>query len=634
MHADFNAIRRSRSGYNGNLTKVSEKLSEMAEIDLSQVNIRTIEGLVRSCTTSETRYLNTLEEAHNFLSREEGAEDLLEEEEATVDLFQQSVADIKQQAATLISLKGCAKSHRKLSAAIKAVRDAFTVRPDADQSSALRQLTTSYDALLVEWDSGNHDEEHPLLASIEECGSHITQLTCEMAGTRDRSPITSHDLSASFSSSGGAVKLRAPKLPTLELPTFNGEVMKWATFWTAFSNQVGNREEISDSDKLIYLRRAIKHQPTQDLLEAPREEEDSYTEVVKELKRRFDLPKEVHKNLVQRIMQLSPIRETQDEIKRLMDSVRRTLLSLKRTGSYCLESFMTSVVFLVLPKKLQILCREQNTKKEKKVKGVFEMLDFFLEHAATLTPSSLTQPHHASKPETPEKKPRQQGRKTENAQPQRQKSHVHVSSTPAAPAYKWDCQLCTGEKHPLYVCPQWLGYSLTQRLNHVRTKNLCNNCLAIGHATANCRSTYRCRDCQQPHHTTIHQTTPAPTTQVNYASKATSKMPNALMMTAQVHLTGPGGQTLPARALIDSGAGMSLVSSRIAQLLKLKLNKADLQFSGVQGTPCKAAKHITNLSISPVQAKTPPIRIAAAVVATVTNDLPNQDLSAVSNSHI
>ena len=303
VHADFNAIRRSRSGYNGNLTKVSEKLSEMAELDLSQVNIRTIEGLVKSCTTSETRYLNTLDEAHGFLSKEEGAEDLLEEEEVTVDLFQQNVADIKQQAATLISLKGCAKTQRKLSAAIKAVRDAFSLRPEADQSSALRQLTISYDALLVEWDSGNHEEDHPLLASIEESGSHITQLTCEMAGTRARSPATSHDLSASFSSAGGAVKLRTPKLPTLELPTFNGEVMQWATFWTAFSNQVGNREENSDSDKLIYLRRAIKHQPTQDLLEAPREEEDSYAEVVKELKRRFDLPKEVHKTLVQRIMQ-------------------------------------------------------------------------------------------------------------------------------------------------------------------------------------------------------------------------------------------------------------------------------------------------------------------------------------------
>ena len=627
-HSDFQSLKRSRSGYSGNITKVADKLSEMAGLDLSQVNIRVVENLVKSVTTSETRYLSTLEEAAEFLSKDENAESLLEEEEDVVDQFQLTVTEVREQAATLIGLKNSAKTLRKLSDAVKAVRDAFSMRPEADQSSALRSLQTSYDALLNDWDAGNHDEDHPLRDRISECGAHITQLVCEMAGPRERTPTSSHDLSSSFSMAGGPPKLRVPKLPTLELPTFNGEVMKWATFWTAFSTQVGNREEISESDKLIYLRKAINHQPTQDLLDAPREEEDSYSEVVKELKRRFDLPKEVHKNLVQRIMQLSPIKETQDDIKKLMDSVRKTLLSLKRTGSYCLESFMTSVVYLILPKKLQVLW-EQHTKKEKKVSGVFTMLDFFLEHAATLTPSSLTQSYYSTKPETPEKRPRQQGKRQDNPQPHRQKNTVHVAST-TAPSYKWDCQLCTTEKHPLYVCPKWLSYSVAQRLSHVKAKNLCNNCLAVGHSTASCKSTYRCRDCQQNHHTTIHQTA-APPNQVNYASRAPSQVPDALMMTALVQLSGPGGQRLTARALIDSGAGISLISSRVAQLLHLPLNKTDLQFSGVQGTPCKASKHIANVSISPIQAEHPLTQIKAAVVTTVTNDLPTQDLSPVAD---
>ena len=171
---------------------------------------------------------------------------------------------------------------------------------------------------------------------------------------------------------------------------------------------------------------------------------------------------------------------------------------------------------------------------------------------------------------------------------------------------------------------------MAQRLSHIKAKNLCNNCLAVGHSTASCRSTYRCRECQQSHHTTIHQTA-APPTQVNYASRAPSQVPDALMMTALVHLSGPGGQRLPARALIDSGAGISLISSRVAQLLHLPLTKTDLQFSGVQGTPCKASKHIAHLSLSPVQAEHPIIHLKAAVVTTVTNDLPTQDLSPVAD---
>ena len=639
-HPDFQALKRSRSGYSGNITKVSERLAEMAELDVSQLNIRTVEGLLRSVTNSEKRYLNTLDEANALLSREEDAEDLLEEEELAVDLFQQNVADVKGQAANLIALKQCGKSIRKLTDAIKVLRDAVASRPEADHDATLTSLQTSYDNLLAEWDDGNLDESHPLRDKITECGQHIGQLNCELSRTREPTPPSAPDLSSTtISTTSSSVRFRAPKLPTLELPTFNGEVMKWATFWAAFENQIGKRDEISDADKLIYLRRSIKHQPTQDFLETPREDADTYSEVVAELKRRFDRPKEVHKTLVQRLIQLTPIRETQDEIKRLMDVVRRTLLSIKRTGSYCIESLMTSLVFLLLPKKLQVLW-EQHTKREKTVLSVFPMLDFFLEHADTLTPSSLSTPHQAAKPDNSEKKPRQQGKKPDHYQSARPKSNVHVASATPPQVYKWPCSLCAPDKHPLHACPKWLGYSITQRLNYVRTKNLCNNCLSAGHATAECRSTYRCRDCEQPHHTTIHQANSTPSTstpsstqsnQVNHSSRPKAQMPDALMMTAQVHITGPGGCRMPARALIDSGAGLSLVSNRVAQLLQLKLRKADLQFSGVQGTPCKAAKHITHLSISPMQANIPSIQLTAAVVSTVTNDLPTQDLSGVSN---
>ena len=377
-HPDFQALKRSRSGYSGNITKVSERLAEMAELDVSQLNIRTVEGLLRSVTNSEKRYLNTLDEANALLSREEDAEDLLEEEELAVDLFQQNVADVKGQAANLIALKQCGKSIRKLTDAIKVLRDAVASRPEADHDATLTSLQTSYDNLLAEWDDGNLDESHPLRDKITECGQHIGQLNCELSRTREPTPPSAPDLSSTtISTTSSSVRFRAPKLPTLELPTFNGEVMKWATFWAAFENQIGKRDEISDADKLIYLRRSIKHQPTQDFLETPREDADTYSEVVAELKRRFDRPKEVHKTLVQRLIQLTPIRETQDEIKRLMDVVRRTLLSIKRTGSYCIESLMTSLVFLLLPKKLQVLW-EQHTKREKTVLSVFPMLDFFL----------------------------------------------------------------------------------------------------------------------------------------------------------------------------------------------------------------------------------------------------------------
>ena len=81
---------------------------------------------------------------------------------------------------------------------------------------------------------------------------------------------------------------------------------------------------------------------------------------------------------------------------------------------------------------------------------------------------------------------------------------------------------------------------------------------------------------------------------------------------------------MQARALIDPGAAMTLVSSRITQLFSLPLTKANLAFKGVQGTPCKTARHLTTFVISPLQVNQTQVTLSAAMVQKVTDNLPVQ----------
>ena len=74
---------------------------------------------------------------------------------------------------------------------------------------------------------------------------------------------------------------------------------------------------------------------------------------------------------------------------------------------------------------------------------------------------------------------------------------------------------------------------------------------------------------------------------------------------------------------------MTLISSRIAQHLHLTLTKANLAFSDVQGTPCKAAKHLTHFVVSPLQADHTQVTPTAAVVQKVTENLPVQETPSV-----
>ena len=74
----------------------------------------------------------------------------------------------------------------------------------------------------------------------------------------------------------------------------------------------------------------------------------------------------------------------------------------------------------------------------------------------------------------------------------------------------------------------------------------------------------------------------------------------------------------------DSGAGLSLISNRVAKLLDLPLEPTRLQLSVAQGEQSKPIKHLTQLHISPLQNRTLKIPCRAAVASTVTCDLPPQ----------
>ena len=60
-------------------------------------------------------------------------------------------------------------------------------------------------------------------------------------------------LSPSTSSSTKESNLRV-KLPKIELSKFNGQALKWQTFWDQFESAIHSKESLSDIDKFTYLK--------------------------------------------------------------------------------------------------------------------------------------------------------------------------------------------------------------------------------------------------------------------------------------------------------------------------------------------------------------------------------------------
>ncbi len=89
----------------------------------------------------------------------------------------------------------------------------------------------------------------------------------------------------------------ATKLPKLELPTFNGNILLWKNFWEQFCDSVHHRPTIP-KEKLMYLQNAIKNKTAKSLIGGLTKSSEHYDEAVKCLQERYDRPHQIHQTHV------------------------------------------------------------------------------------------------------------------------------------------------------------------------------------------------------------------------------------------------------------------------------------------------------------------------------------------------
>ena len=202
------------------------------------------------------------------------------------------------------------------------------------------------------------------------------------------------------------------------------------------------------------------------------------------------------------------------------------------------------------------------------------------------------------------------------------------------------CVLCTGERHPLYLCDAFKSMSQDEKRSTLRTHNMCFNCLRTGHSAPRCNSSHRCKKCQRLHHTLLHleygardnsaqnadsSSTPSganPT--VNAVIAVTFGQP-IIYMTCKILVTGPQGVSSTARALIDTGAGVSFITERLANTLQLPRTVRNVQVCGISG------QAVDQPATSTVQFKVSPIvcqgEVTALVLRKITRDLPTEHIT-------
>ena len=596
------------------------------------LNIHTITNRGTEFTTLATRILAYLE----TLEAETDEEKAEADEAVRRDLIRMS-----DSATTLcndlVVLKMVSRLLLDLEKDVNTLEECKAADPDKDYSACYKTADKAVEQIRQNLKDSSVDIDHQVYQQIDLLAKRLLNLKTLLRMEPKPTTIIATNLVKDF------------ETPKVNIPKFKGRMVAWHSFWGRFRPAVHDNEKIKNPVKMAILLDLVEDPSTASYLQAQNDgKEDRYVATIKYLQSRFDKPRQLHQIYCQQLQDLPPIKGTSEELSRTVDLIFAAVEGIKRGGQVDINYLATSMVVPVLPEQLRLQW-ETKTEAIPLVPHIDILIDFMRTKA---TNACLAQKQVSATPVLPLKEKKKR--------PSRLEGKVYVSQGEPATAGRSEdirtsrfknkqpragntgvqpqCTLCSNHHH-VFHCSQFLDMSVQQRRDHSQSSSLCFNCLRPGHAARDCSSTFRCRVCKKNHNTLLHIEAAAATQAVNHvilhnqeSSDSTADHPQQnerLLMTSQVFLTNSSGEKVPARAMLDSGAAISVLSSRMMAQLQLQKTKDWMTVSGVESQANSPARPTANLTISSFSNTGWSTSIKVVVLPKVTVDLPRHDLSAV-----
>ncbi|XP_054709666.1 uncharacterized protein LOC129219330 [Uloborus diversus] len=395
-------------------------------------------------------------------------------------------------------------------------------------------------------------------------------------------------------------KKASMKLPKIPLPTFSGKFEEWNLFKTQFNSLINENPELSESEKLHYLRGSLKGEAK--ILETT---DDSFSSLFKALEQRDENKRIIVDCHINNILNIQPIKhESAKDLRIILDNVKKNLRSLKLLD-FARDKLSNAILLNVVLEKLDRETRKQYelTLKDKEVPD-FDALLEFLERRCQILNSISANISCKSK------------------------SFIVKSNNISK-----ICVACKTQTHQLYHCDKFKAMKLSERIDLVKKYRLCFNCLSDRHLVSQCNSKSSCFVCKKKlnHHTLLHKYVNCINSRQNNAdcggstgtpqiqSQGLSQQQNisnsefdsqmsentrvsfffngnektVLINTVIVYVRNSTGIRRGLRAILDCASESSFISVRAAEALGLKRERINIPISGLNDSALNIKKKIS-----------------------------------------
>ena len=608
--------RRRRGFHRGIITRLTKKLTDLESRSGDPAIHATAKQLHKSIETADTDFKR---QHLSLLELLETPEDLAKEQ-AVLDEFDEIVDNLFARIDQLLS------------------SSAAVVGPDPHQiaTKRIRRLENSISAAASEIEKLEKapsdicivQQREEQLSDFKRELSDITKSLISL-GLEDSDPMMKlqSDLSAIMFENALRLKRvhnvlltatpdsRGIRLPKIDVPSFDGNLLAWKTFWEQFTVAIHNRSDLSNAEKLVYLRQSVKGGTARAVIEGLSRTGDDYDEAVECLKNRYNRPRLIHQSHVKKIIDIPPIKNGNGkELRHLHDVAQQHLRALKSMGFQPSGPFVTSILELKLDH-VTMFEWQRHSSGSVDVPHYDELLGFINLRA------------QASEHNAPEGTKKVQEEVRKKFVSKLAPTHTaHVAATDS-------CVVCKTNTHPLFSCGKFKALPHESMMAAVRANDLCMNCLRPGHFVKHCKSVHKCRECQRPHHTLLHVNQKDDTKTKSAIDKsvssntATRTSSNSLLMTCRVLVTSPSGHSTEARALLDSGSSACFVSNSLSRRLYLPRSSQSITISGIAGiTHTRSTHATTTFQVSSLCHPSKQFEVSAIIVPQVTCNLPTHSI--------
>lgn len=415
----------------------------------------------------------------------------------------------------------------------------------------------------------------------------------------------------------GSGAFNAIKLPTIHLPTFDGNYLKWLEFRDTFESIIHSNESIPEINKFHYLRSALEGSASVVI--------KSIEFTAKNYKVAWDLLNERYNNKnilinkhLKALFNIDIIsKESFKALRFLIDHVSKNLRALETLGQPT-DKWDVLIIFMVSAKLDPTTARKWEEYKIS-LSDLPTLAEFnnFLRNRADILETA-----YCGRSERSEYKPIQKPTKS------------FVASV-EGPSKGRLCIICN-QDHFLYQCEKFQQMSLEGRISEVARLKLCANGLRVGHNAFQCRLKGCCRMCKKKHNSLVHKDKETGSSTENSPSSNNPVVPVALsavsvgqvlLCTALVDVVNKQtNETFTARALLDTGSQSSFLRERFRSKMGHIADATEpMSVAGIGNVTCDITKRCQLKLKSRVNLFS--LDVTCLVVPIITGTLPNAEVN-------